>query len=150
MTVDSYRLVEVESFPRPLDAGILYFSQRFSTAAHACACGCGREVITPISPVQWRLTRGIEGVSLRPSIGNWNFPCRSHYWITDGGVDWAGDMKDEDIKAGRAFNAKLRERYFESKNAAQRPSPPPPPVLAPERKRGLIKRLIEWLASRLR
>lgn len=148
MNVKGYRLVEVESFPCPLDAEILYFSDRFSTAAHACACGCGREVITPISPVQWRLTRGARGVSLRPSIGNWNFPCRSHYWITDGEVDWAGDMSDAAIQAGRAFDATLRERYFEEKNA--REEEPPLPAVQPEPRRSLLARLIEWLSWRRR
>jgi len=148
LTIERYRLVEIESFPRPLDAGILYFSNRFSTAAHACACGCGREVITPISPVQWRLTRSARGVSLRPSIGNWNFPCRSHYWITDGEVDWAGDMSDAAIRRGRAFDAKLRERYFEEKNA--REEKPTLPAVQSEPRRSLLARLIEWLSGRRR
>ena len=146
MSVVAYRLVEVESFPRPLDAGVLYFSKRFSAAAHACACCCGREVITPISPVQWRLTQGAKGASLRPSIGNWSFPCRSHYWITEGRVEWDADMSDEKIKEGRAFNAKLRERYFEEQNGRAPPIAVNKPAM-PERPRlGLLARLFDWLS----
>lgn len=145
MKVDAFRLVQVESFPRPMDAGILYHSERFKAAGHACACGCGQEVITPLSPVQWRLTQGVDGATLRPSIGNWRFPCRSHYWITGGRVEWAADMSEEKIKAGRAFNAKLRERYFDEKNSRDEP---PAAVLSErsqEPKRGLLHRLIAWL-----
>lgn len=150
MRVEAYSVVEVESFPRPLDAGVLYHSKRFSAAAHACACGCGREVITPISPVQWRLTRGARGASLRPSIGNWNFPCRSHYWISDGSVEWAADMSDDDIQEGRKFNAKLREQYFEKKNSAEEPTSPPPLSSPPQDiKQSLLNRFFEWLSKLL-
>lgn len=55
----------VTSFPRELEPGVLYVSATFSTTAHACACGCGREVIAPLSPAQWVLA--FDGsVSLRP------------------------------------------------------------------------------------
>lgn len=145
MSGAEYRVVEVESFPRPLAAGVLYFSERFSAAAHACACGCGREVITPLSPVQWQLKRSPRGASLRPSIGNWSFPCRSHYWITDGRVEWDADMNDHAIKAGRAFNARLRERYFEEENRRESPTAEQLPAASNERKRGLLGRLLNWL-----
>lgn len=148
MSVAGYRLVEVESFPRPLDAGVLYFSNRFSAAAHTCACGCGQEVITPISPVQWRLTRSADGASLRPSIGNWNFPCRSHYWITRGRVEWDEDMGEDKIRAGRAFNAKLRERYFEEQNSREEPAAAVLSERSQEAKRGLLNRLIAWMTGR--
>lgn len=145
MRVGGYRVVEVVSFPRPLDAEVLYVSERFSAAAHACACGCGREVITPLSPVQWQLRRSTRGASLRPSIGNWNFPCRSHYWITDGRVEWDADMSDQAVKAGRAFNARLRERYFEEESTRELQSMEQPPAASPEPKRGLLARLMSWL-----
>lgn len=145
MSVAEYCVLEVESFPRPLAAGVLYVSARFSAAAHTCACGCGREVITPLSPVQWQLECGPRGASLRPSIGNWNFPCRSHYWITDGRVKWDGDMSDYAIKAGRAVNARLRERYFEEEGRRESPIMEELPAVSREPKRGLLGRLIHWL-----
>lgn len=36
-----------------------------------------------------------------PSIGNSSFPCRSHYFIIDGGVRWAGTYTDEMIALAR-------------------------------------------------
>jgi hypothetical protein len=141
-----FRLVEVESFPRPLDAGTLYYSERFNCAAHACACGCGKEVITPISPVQWRITRSARGVSLSPSIGNWNFPCRSHYWITDGRVEWSTDMTKNEIQAGREYSAALREDYFKAKQAKATPVVEQTAPLPHHR--GLLARFIEWLTGR--
>src|SRR5438445_703184 len=78
--IDSVRHEFVESAPRQLEPGILYVSFKYSFVLHACCCGCGREVITPLSPAQWSLTYNGQAITLEPSIGNWSFPCRSHYW----------------------------------------------------------------------
>ena len=76
----------VEFVPERLVDDTLYVSISYATAAHRCCCGCGREVVTPLSPTDWQLTFDGETVSLYPSIGNWNFACRSHYWIENNGV----------------------------------------------------------------
>jgi len=79
----------VETAPEDLDDGVVYVSIPYSTALHLCACGCGTEVVTPISPGAWTLIFDGRSVSFHPSIGNWNFPCQSHYWIRHGRVQWA-------------------------------------------------------------
>lgn len=56
---------------------------------HLCACGCRTKVVTPISSTEWRLIYDGESVSLYPSIGNWQFPCQSHYWIRRNEIRWA-------------------------------------------------------------
>jgi hypothetical protein len=90
----------VVSFPPTLEPGVLYVSTRFSSAAHLCACGCCREVVTPISPAQWILT--FDGsVSLRPSIGNWAFPCESHYVIDQGEVRWERSFTRHEARSNR-------------------------------------------------
>lgn len=77
----------VESFPTPLEPGVLYVSTRFAVAGHLCPCGCGREVVTKLSPARYRVTFDGE-VSLRPSVAATGLPCNSHYFITRGEVDW--------------------------------------------------------------
>jgi hypothetical protein len=99
--VRQYEHQFVHAIPERLDAGVLYISIEFTTAAHLCACGCGREVVTPIRPKDWQVTFDGETVSLSPSIGNWSFPCTSHYVIRRGQVRWAGDLTREEIDAGR-------------------------------------------------
>ena len=75
-------------------------SATYSTAAHLCCCGCGKEVVTPLSRAQWVLT--FDGhVSLRPSIGNWTLPCRSHYVIDRRRVRWARSFSDAAIRSNR-------------------------------------------------
>jgi hypothetical protein len=85
----------VEFLPEQLESGKLYISRRYSTASHLCCCGCGLEVVTPLNAAKWYFTEAKGTVSLYPSIGNWSFPCRSHYWIIDGNVRWASEMSPE-------------------------------------------------------
>lgn len=100
MTTTSIVPEFVMSFPEQLEPGRLYVSARFSSAAHLCGCGCGHEVITPLSPSQWVLT--FDGtVSLRPSIGNWALPCQSHYVIDHGTIRWARAFTRDEIQRNR-------------------------------------------------
>lgn len=82
----------VETIPGKLEEGVLYVSLIYHTAIHKCACGCGNETVTPFSPLRpdlhWTFCMEGEFITLRPSIGNWNFPCRSHYYITRNKVEW--------------------------------------------------------------
>lgn len=78
----------VDHAPETLEEGILYISIPFTSALHLCCCGCRREVVTPLTPCDWRLIFDGQTVSLEPSIGNWSFPCRSHYWIRRSTVRW--------------------------------------------------------------
>jgi hypothetical protein len=102
----------VTSVPDRLAEHTLYVSMEYATVAHKCCCGCGLEVVTPLSPTDWKLTYDGVSVSLHPSIGNWNFPCRSHYWIDKGKVRWAGDMTQEQIDGVRAHDRRAKARYF--------------------------------------
>lgn len=88
----------VEFIPKKLDPGVLYISKRFSTASHLCCCGCGLEVVTPLKPAKWKLIEHNGTISLNPSIGNWSFPCRSHYWIRSGCIIWAEQLSKKRIK----------------------------------------------------
>jgi hypothetical protein len=107
--------------PETLDSGVVYVSIPFSLVSHKCCCGCGEEVVTPLSPTDWELIFDGETVSLYPSIGNWNFKCRSHYWIRRDRVEWAPQMSGERIQAGRYLDSLAKDRYFrrlEEKNAS--------------------------------
>jgi len=45
----------VESLPDALEQNTLYVCMEFATVAHKCCCGCEREVVTPLSPTDWKL-----------------------------------------------------------------------------------------------
>jgi hypothetical protein len=38
---------------------------------------------------------------MRSSVGNWSFPCQSHYWIPAGNVVWAPKWSAAQVEAGR-------------------------------------------------
>ena len=89
----------VDVMPETIEAGRLYISKRFRTAAHLCACGCGARVVTPLKPAKWQLTENGGLVSLSPSIGRWQLPCKSHYWIRDNQVIWARPISEQQMRA---------------------------------------------------
>lgn len=117
MKTGHFRPQFVESVPETLDAGVLYVSMSLASVIHLCACGCGQEVITPLSPTDWKLWFDGESVTLDPSIGNWSFRCRSHYWIRGGAVQWSGSWSDGQIAAGRAHDRERKDAYYEEPEA---------------------------------
>lgn len=79
----------VEFMPEEIKPGVLYVSLKYETTIHLCACGCGNKTHVPFgSPEWWQITIEDEKITLHPSIGNWQFPCRSHYWIVKNEVKW--------------------------------------------------------------
>src|SRR6266566_8599343 len=102
----------VELIPDVLKEGVLYISIPYATASHKCACGCGRLVVTPIKPTDWSLTWNGETVTLNPSIGSWNLPCQSHYWIIDNKVRWARKWSVREIEKNRIEDQHARNRYY--------------------------------------
>lgn len=108
----------VKFIPDVLMDGTLYVSMQYATAVHKCCCGCGKEVVTPLSPTDWKLIFDGRTISLDPSIGNWSFECQSHYWIRNNRVRWAAQWSPEEIALGRARDRLAKERYFGRADAA--------------------------------
>ncbi|MEC7264679.1 MAG: DUF6527 family protein [Bacteroidota bacterium] len=104
----------VEFIPKDLDDHVLYISIRFTTTVHKCACGCGHKTVTPLSPRDWKLIFDGKSISLYPSIGNWNFPCQSHYWLNENKIEWAPKWTKEEIKEGRKFSFEEKKRYYQN------------------------------------
>jgi hypothetical protein len=136
----------VEYVPDVLKERTLYVSIPFTTVVHKCCCGCGREVVTPLSPTDWSLTFDGKSLSLHPSIGNWSLPCRSHYWIKQNRVKWAPPWSRAQIDAGRAQEALAKKEYFDSigEPSAQEPTA----TVGSEEgrpKESLWRKLTKWL-----
>ena len=108
------RLQRVHYMPKDLDPGVLYVSEQFGAVAHLCPCGCGSKVRTPLGPTEWSLEETDNGPTLRPSVGNWQQACKSHYLITRGQVLWAAPWTAEEIADGRRSEGKCRRKYYDS------------------------------------
>jgi hypothetical protein len=136
----------VEFIPERLENGVLYISTEYATVAHKCLCGCGKEVVTPLSPTDWTLTYDGETVSLDPSVGNWSFP---HYWIRQSRVDWCGDMPQALIDAGRARDRRHKDAYYATRNSGAASSSPSQALALEVRpvntRGGFLSRVFDWL-----
>ncbi len=107
----------VEFIPDELAHGVVYVSIPHATVVHKCCCGCGMEVVTPLSPTDWELIFDGESISLDPSIGNWSFDCKSHYWIRRNRVRWAERWSRERVRVARSHDRDGKERYFDELHA---------------------------------
>lgn len=137
----------VEFIPDDLGSNTIYISIAFATVAHRCCCGCGSEVVTPLSPTDWQLTFDGETVSLYPSIGNWSFPCQSHYWIDRNGIRWAEQWSEERIAAGRARDA-VKKNLKHGRAMTTSEGHTRNPAVSDDNgleKRGFFQRLKKWL-----
>lgn len=124
------KLQRVRYMPKELHPGVLYVSEEFGAAAHLCFCGCGSKVRTPLGPTEWALEETENGPTLRPSVGNWQLPCQSHYLIIRGEVIWAPKWTPKQIAAGRRDEERRARAYYD----------------ALERQRGgILRRLWRWV-----
>ena len=84
----------VKNIPEEKQEGILYISLTHKVAVHLCACGCKEKVVTPLDKEYgWTLSDNKKclwgnKIILRPSIGNFNIKCKSHYYITENKIEW--------------------------------------------------------------
>jgi len=108
------KLQRVHFIPKELESGILYVSEEFGIALHLCACGCGARIRTPLGPTGWSIEDTTDGPTLDPSVGNWQQPCMSHYWISQGEIVWAKKWTNKQIIAGRIFEETHRNAYYDS------------------------------------
>jgi hypothetical protein len=130
MRIERIVLQRVQYMPKELEPGVLYMAEAFGAAAHLCACGCGAKVRTPLGPTDWAIEETPLGPTLRPSIGNWQLPCKSHYWIWEGAIRWADLWTPEQVAAGRRAEEERARAYYE----------------ALERRRGgILRRFWRWL-----
>ncbi len=81
----------VEQMPKIKEQGVLYVCEKYGLSIHLCLCGtCGIETVMPFSKIidgkdrGWVHTKDNQGrYTMRPSVGNQQFPCKSHYIITN-------------------------------------------------------------------
>lgn len=73
----------VDEIPTDLEDNTLYISKIYKCAVHKCLCGCGNKTVTPLIKNGWVLMELNNKISLSPSIGNFQFSCKSHYILTN-------------------------------------------------------------------
>ncbi|WCO01319.1 DUF6527 family protein [Psychroserpens ponticola] len=132
--MEKIKLLKVHFLPKELKDGFLYVSEEFGIAGHLCPCGCKNKIITPLDPSEWSFEETNNKPTLYPSIGNWQLPCRSHYWITDGIIEWSYDWSEEEIIAGREAEERKRTEYFKGFESKQT-------------KKSIFRRILDWFSN---
>ena len=107
----------VELIPRELIPGRLYVSMKHATTQHLCACGCGKKVVLPLSPAEWSLRYDGETISMNPSVGNWEYTCKSHYSIERSQIRWSTTWTRAQIEAGRSRDLRDLEDHFSARQS---------------------------------
>lgn len=94
----------VERIPANLENGVVFHSEEFELAGFLCPCGCGHRItlLVPDSHQVWS-HNGLATIS--PSVGVFDAPCRSHFFIRDGGVDWLSAFSG--AQAASIMNAQI-------------------------------------------
>ena len=95
MKTKKYKIEFVDTIPKKLNEGILYTCMNCNVIVHKCACGCGEKTVTPLDKNNgWVMKYDGQSLTLRPSIGNFNFKCKSHYFIIENSVEWLNNNYD--------------------------------------------------------
>lgn len=138
----------VRHMPDRLEPGVLYVSMDYGTAAHSCCCGCGKEVVTPFTPTDWKMTFDGETISLRPSVGNWNLACRSHYVIERGRVIEAAPWTEQQIATERRRDKAAKTHHYGIPSSTVAIDPAPGPDLPHHDDSSLWARAKRWISKR--
>ena len=94
---ESLRVEFCKHIPENLEQGVIYISMEYHTSIHLCACGwCNQQTVLPFHPLHlstgWIMeSKVVDGetlVTFIPSVGNWQFPCKSHYYIRENKIVW--------------------------------------------------------------
>lgn len=82
-----YRYRLVNRIPKQMEESIVYHTEEFELAGLLCACGCEHR-ITLIVPESHRVWDEGGYATIQPSVGVFDAPCKSHYVIRAGNVQW--------------------------------------------------------------
>ncbi len=99
-----YLYEAVDRIPKPLPGGIVYHSEEYEIGALLCACGCGHRV-SLLVPDSHRVTSDGGLATVHPSISVCDAPCKSHFVISGGEVEWLPAFSEE--LASSVMNAQI-------------------------------------------
>jgi hypothetical protein len=89
-------------------------------------------------------------ISLRPSIGNWDYHCRSHYIIRRNRVIEAKPLSDDEIAAGRRKDKAAKAEFYQSRDDYDENQSPAASMHGSNQRRGFFSRITARLLKRRR
>jgi hypothetical protein len=109
-----FRYQLVDRIPKQMEERVVYHTEEFELAGLLCACGCGHR-ITLIVPDSHRVWDEGGYATIQPSVGVFDAPCKSHYVIRAGNVQWLTAFSS--AQATRIMQAQI------ARHASQDPEP---------------------------
>lgn len=73
---------------KDMKENVIYISDEFKVSGHKCMCGCGSLTIMPLGNNEWNYEIKNNKLTMWPSVGNYQMPCKSHYIIQNGGANF--------------------------------------------------------------
>ena len=107
----------VDRIPTEMREGVVYHTEEFELAGLLCACGCGHR-ITLLVPDSHEVRREAGYATIRPSIGVFDSPCKSHYLISGGDVQWLPAFTD--AHAAKIMHAQIDRHVALAAKSASR------------------------------
>ena len=105
-----YRYQSVEKTPTLLQSEVVYINEEFEIATLLCPCGCNHKIVL-LCPDGHLVINDGGFATVKPSIGVWDAPCRSHFFLNSGTVDWCNSWSEERIKSSMRMQ---RDRHVEA------------------------------------
>ena len=99
----TFKKLEYLPYVSDLQENVIYISDTYMVSKHLCLCGCGQLTVMPLGKGQWNYQINTNNkISMQPSVGNFQLPCKSHYIISKGGANFARplDFFARDIEMG--------------------------------------------------
>ena len=84
-----YKKVEYIPKDNDMDENTIYISDQYGISVHKCICGCKTITAMPLGENEWSYQIDTNNnISMQPSVGNYQFPCKSHYIFYKGGANF--------------------------------------------------------------
>ena len=94
----TFSYLAVNRIPKELRPGVVYHNADFELGALLCACGCGHRVDLLV-PDSHQIFSSNGLATIRPSIAVCDAPCKSHYVISAGQVEWLPAFSETHAKS---------------------------------------------------
>jgi hypothetical protein len=93
-----YSYLAVDRIPKELSPSVVYHNVDFELGAMLCACGCGHRVDLLV-PDSHQIYSESGLATIRPSIAVCDAPCKSHYFVSAGRIEWLPAFTDAQARS---------------------------------------------------
>jgi len=85
----TYKISEFIPEFEEFEDNVIYISDVYGVSVHKCMCGCGSKTVMPLGKGEWKYQiDSNDNISMQPSVGNYQLPCKSHYIFYKGGANF--------------------------------------------------------------